>query len=290
MSPQTTDHTIRLPDGRLLAYAEYGHPKGKPVFYFHGLPGSRLQPKLAGSAAARPGVRIIAFDRPGFGLSDFQPARKIGDWPADVTAAADSLGIDRFAVMGVSGGGPYAAACALMIPQRLTAAAIVSGIGPTGPPGATAGMRWQARLSILLASHSPRLARLLIWRTARAARRNPARLLSHLTANASDADKAVLARPQVKAAMQEDLAEAFRRGGRGPAWEMVLYARPWGFRLEDISMEVLLWHGEKDLTVPPAMGRYQARAIPNCRATFCPTDGHFLIIDRREEIQTALSS
>ena len=91
-------------------------------------------------------------------------------------------------------------------------------------------------------------------------------------------------RPAVRAAFAVDLAEAFRAGGRGPAWELVLYSRPWGFRLEDIEMEVHLWQGEADTNVPVAMGRYQAAAIPRCRATFLPGEGHLLVIDRMEQI------
>ncbi len=290
MSSHATAPTIRLADDRLLGYAQYGDPEGKPVFYFHGFPGSRLEAKLSATAAARRGVRIIALDRPGFGLSDFKHGRRIGDWPNDVTEAADALGIDRFAVLGVSGGGPYAAACALMIPQRLTAAAIVSGVGPINAPAATHGMSRQNRLLFGLARRLPWLARLPMSWIGRQARRNPERLLDTMSGELPESDKAVLARPEVKAALQDDIAEAFRRGSRGPAWELVLYGRPWGFRLEDISMEVYLWQGELDTLVPPSMGRYQARAIPNCRARFYPREGHLLVVDRIEEIQAALFS
>ncbi len=103
-----------------------------------------------------------------------------------------------------------------------------------------------------------------------------------------EADRAIMRRPEVRAAFAGDLAEAFRAGGRGPAWELVTYARPWGFRLEDIEMEVDLWQGEADKNVPVAMGRYQAAAIPRCRATFFPGEGHLLIIDRMEQILGAV--
>ena len=127
-----TDGRIRLADGRRLGYAEYGDPEGKPLFYCHGFPASRLEAALLDPSARKAGVRVVAADRPGCGLSDFQPDRRIGDWPGDVVELAGALGIDRFAVVGVSGGGPYALACARKIPQRLTAAAVVCGLGPVG--------------------------------------------------------------------------------------------------------------------------------------------------------------
>src|SRR5512140_2188131 len=103
-----TEQNITLPDGRKLAYAEYGDPDGKPVIYCHGNPGSRLDPKMLDLQLLRKfHVRIIAPDRPGMGGSDFLPGRKISDWPADVTALADGLHLDRFAILGISGGGPY---------------------------------------------------------------------------------------------------------------------------------------------------------------------------------------
>jgi pimeloyl-ACP methyl ester carboxylesterase len=121
---------FRLPDGRTLTYAEYGAPDGKPVFYFHGLPGSRLDPvMLEVEGLEKAGIRLIACDRPGIGGSDFQPGRGFSDWPADMVAFADWLGLGKFAVWGISGGGGYVSACARFIPDRLSAAVIVSGVG-----------------------------------------------------------------------------------------------------------------------------------------------------------------
>src|SRR5947209_1948660 len=123
-------------DGRRLAYAETGDLEGAPVFAFHGIPGSRSdferlfgKDELAGS-----GVRVIGIDRPGFGASGFQQNRRFQDWPADVATVADHLGIDRFAVLGYSAGGPYVIACARELPDRLTFAGIVSGVGPAETP------------------------------------------------------------------------------------------------------------------------------------------------------------
>src|SRR3954465_14232198 len=124
------DRTIRLRDGRRLGYAEWGGLGGPPVLYFHGWPGSRLEGRLADEAARGEGVRLIALDRPGMGLSDYQPRRRLVDWPDDVLQLATALGLERFAVLGISGGGPYAAVCAWKLPEQLTRAEIVSSLAP----------------------------------------------------------------------------------------------------------------------------------------------------------------
>ena len=281
--------TLRLEDGRLLGYAGYGDPEGWPIFYFHGFPGSRLEAQLADRVAARMGIRLIALDRPGFGLSDFKPRRTIFEWPDDVVKIADALGINRFATIGVSGGGPYAAACALKIPQRLTAVAIVCGLGPLDTPNGTDRMIRTNHLIFFLGRRLPWLAKISLWRIAYQVRRNPEGTLRRMIVALPDPDKAVLARPEVKTAMKDNVVEAFRGGSRGAAYELLLYTRPWGFLLEDIATRVNLWHGEQDVSVPPTMGQYQARTIPNCRAIFYPGEGHFsLVINHMEEVLSGL--
>ena len=218
--------TLRLEDGRLLGYAVYGDPEGWPIFYFHGFPGSRLEAQLADRVAARMGIRLIALDRPGFGLSDFKPRRTIFEWPDDVVKIADALGINRFATIGVSGGGPYAAACALKIPQRLTAVAIVCGLGPLDTPNGTDRMIRTNHLIFFLGRRLPWLAKISLWRIAYQVRRNPEGTLRRMIVALPDPDKAVLARPEVKTAMKDNVVEAFRGGSRGAACELLLYTRP----------------------------------------------------------------
>jgi pimeloyl-ACP methyl ester carboxylesterase len=149
--------TITLPDGRTLGYAEYGDPKGRPVIYFHGWPSSRLQSKLANTKAKWQHVRLIAVDRPGFGLSTYQEGRTILDWPDDVAVLADALMIKKFAVLGVSGGGPYVAAAAYKIPDRLTKASIAVGLAPTWIPGNLDGISRTAKFEWGNYHHYPRL-------------------------------------------------------------------------------------------------------------------------------------
>lgn len=276
--------TLTLRDGRRLGYAEYGAPGGEPGLYFHGHPGSRLEPEFAEGAAAEAGVRIIALDRPGYGLSDFQPQRTILDWPSDVEEVADQLCLDDFAVLGSSGGGPYALACAHELRERITRCGLVGGVGPYDAPGATRGMRRANRVGFQLGARFPPLARLIMWSMERQVRRRPERALDAIAQAMSPPDAEIAGRPEVRRLLAAELAEAFRQGSRGAAQEVVLLGRPWGFRLDRIEPTVHLWQGEADILVPPAMGRYLASQIPDCVATFLPGEGHLLAFERAPEI------
>jgi pimeloyl-ACP methyl ester carboxylesterase len=286
LSSPVVDSVLLLRDGRRLGCAEYGKPDGEPGFYFHGHPGSRLEPQFADAAAREAGVRIIALDRPGYGLSDFQPDRTILDWPRDVEEVAEMLGLDRFSVLGSSGGGPYALACAHEIPRRITKAGVISGVGPYDAPGATRGMRWQNRVGFRLGARVPPLARLIMWSMERQVRRRPERALDAIAKAMSPADAEIARRPEERQILAADIGEAFRQGSRGAALDVVLLGRPWGFRLDEIKPDVFLWQGETDVLVPPAMGRHLAAEIPNCHATFFRDEGH-LLIDHMSEILQA---
>ena len=289
MSATRDGQTLSLRDGRRLGYREYGKPDGEPGFYFHGHPGSRLEPRFADAAAAEAGVRIIALDRPGYGLSDFQPDRTILDWPRDVEEVADMLGLDRFSVLGSSGGGPYALACAHELPERITRAGLIGGVGPFDAPGATEGMRRQNRVGFRLGARFPALARLIMWSMERQLRRRPERTLDAIAQAMSPADAEIARRPEVRRILAEVITEAFRQGSRGAALDVVLLGRPWGFRLDEIEPAVFLWQGETDVLVPPAMGRYLAALIPDCHATFFPGEGHLLVVDHMSEIARAFA-
>lgn len=281
--------TVSLRDGRRLGYAEYGAPDGTPGFYFHGHPGSRLEPRFADAAAAGAGLRVIALDRPGYGLSDFQPGRRIPDWPHDVAEVADALSLELFSVLGSSGGGPYALACARALPGRVTRAGVISGVGPYDAPGATTGMRWQNRVGFQLGARFPPLARLLMSSMARQLRRRPERTLDAIARAMSPRDAEIARRPEVREILVGDIAEAFRQGGRGAALDVVLLGRPWGFPLDEIQTEIHLWQGEADVLVPPAMGRHMAAQLPDCKATFFPGEGHLLFVDHMAEIVEVFS-
>ncbi|MBI2913069.1 MAG: alpha/beta hydrolase [Chloroflexi bacterium] len=284
MEPSTA-RTLRLHDGRFLGYAEFGDPEGRPAFFFHGLPGSRPEGRLAHHAAKAAGVRIVSLDRPGTGLSDFKRGRTLLDWPRDIVEAADALRLEEFAVMGYSGGGPYVAACAFQIPNRLRAAGIIAGTGPLDAPEATKGMSRQNRLGFFIGRRLPWLARVPYWYFGW---RDPEVIIRQMARSIAPVDGQIAERPQVREILLEDLREAFRRGSRGATYDFLLLCRPWGFRLEDIAMPVYFWQGDADVNVPVSMGHYQAQAIPDCRATFYPGEGHLLVVDRMPEILAAI--
>jgi pimeloyl-ACP methyl ester carboxylesterase len=211
------------------------------------------------------------------------------DWPADVCELADHLGLEHFAAMGVSGGGPYAAVCAYRIPNRLTNVAIVCGMGPFDIPEATEGMMTMNRMLFGLSRYSEIFPRLIMAFMARAIRKNPDAAMAQMRRRLPEPDQKAMDRPEMRDSFATSALEALRQGTREAAHEAALYARPWGFRHEDIEREVLLYQGELDVNVPPAMGRYQASALPNCRAQFYPDEGHLsLAIGRIDEILEAL--
>jgi pimeloyl-ACP methyl ester carboxylesterase len=273
---------IRLPDGRRLAYAEYGAPLGQPVFFFQGTPSSRLMHPDEGVTRDL-GVRLIVADRPGFGLSDLQPGRTLLDWPDDVAELANALGIDRFGIVGVSGGGPYTLACAYKLPHRLTAVAIAGGSGPVDETANLEGSARERHIGYILARRAPWLLRLVIA-LARNPQRNPARFQAQFSAGAAGADRAIMERPAIKEMFINSYTEATRQGVRAFADEVTLASKPWGFPLQDIRIPVHLWHGEEDRSTPIAMARAIAAAIQDCRTTFLPGEGHLFLFDRWAEI------
>ncbi len=287
----TDSRTITLSDGRKLGYAEYGDTGGSPIFYFHGFPGSRFEARLMNDTAAAWKVRLIAVDRPGIGLSDFQPKRRIVDWPRDVCQLADQLGIDGFAVIGASGGGPYAVVCARALPDRVTYAVLLAGAGPLRAPNAMNGMSPQNRVLFSIARGAPPLGDLVILALARTAG-DRERFMSQIIRSSSPPDRRTLdQRPEIVEALYDSFVEAFKQGSRGARRELRLYARPWRFRLDKITVPVFLWQGEKDANVPPAMARYMARKIPNSQVTFLPGDGHIgCIANHLDEVFEAVLS
>ena len=263
---------IRLRDGRLLGYDQYGDAGGEAVIFMHGFPGSRLdwqmfdQDRVAGDL----GARLIAVDRPGMGLSDYQRGRELLDWPDDVAELANQLGLDRFAVLAVSGGGPYGAACAMKIPGRVMRTAIVCGMGPREAPGAAEGGSWT------LPAKPSLVRRALLVMMAQAVRSRPERMEPQFLETVSAVDRALLQRrPELLKMSLDSWREAFRSGTGGASLDAALYTRPWGFELQEIAAEVHLWHGGNDKNVPLSVGRYVAAQIPGCRATFYEEEGHF---------------
>lgn len=286
--PPDTDDKTALSDGRSLGYAAYGPPEGDPLLFCHGTPGSRYTRHPDTSLLHDHGIRQVTLERPGYGRSDFQAGRELLDWPADVQEVADALGFDRFAIAGISGGGPHALACAARIPDRLTNVVILNGSGPPDAPRATEGMALRNRLSIVLGKF-PLIPRLQAWLVARQVRKDPDAAIDAIGDSFADVDAKVLQRPDIRAMLRQDLAEAFRQGTRGWRRDGKIITRTWGFDLDEVTVDVDLWHGELDTNAPVTMGRYVAENLPSCSARIYPEEGHLLIADYWDEILSVLT-
>jgi len=288
VSRDASARVLRLPDGRALGFAEYGAPDGQPLLFFHGTPGARLMARFAHEVALRQRIRVVAPERPGYGLSDLQPGRTIVQWPEDVAALADSLGLERFALAGVSGGGPYVAACAHRMPQRVGVAGIVSGVGPLDDPVVAAAFSAAQRRAFAVLGQAPWAVRTLAALPSRLVRRFPLQALELVAPLEPAPDRAILARPEVRATLVDDLRQALRQGSRAVLEDLRLFGQPWGFRLEDVAVPVELWHGEADAQVPVGVGRRVAQRLPCCRARFIPDAGHLWLFEHCEEVLATL--
>jgi pimeloyl-ACP methyl ester carboxylesterase len=265
---------IRLPDGRRLGFADYGDPAGPLVVYFHGTPGSRIDAQLIRSEIEASGVRLVAFDRPGMGLSDYQPGRKILDCPADVACLVESLGYGatRFGLIGMSGGAPYALACLKCFPERLTHVAIVSGHTPLNAPGVEPGN--QDRL-IAFITRRPRLGEIGLNAAIRMLHRNPDRFIERAGREWSEADRRmILPNPEYRAFFLRTVTEATRCGSAGILRAIQLLGVPWGFRVCDLQGSVSIWQGGDDPITPPSMGYYFHRQIAGSELFIDPAAGH----------------
>lgn len=282
------DRYQRLPDGRRLAYCEYGDTAGRPLFFFHGFPGSRTSGELFDAPARERAIRVIAPDRPGMGRSTFQPGRTMLDWPNDVTAIADGLGLGTFAVAGLSGGGPYAAVCAWKLPERVIAAGIVSGVGPMDHEGASEGMSRQNQFLFGAAKRVPAVGGAAMGMMGFFARRFSGKLPEGMKRAMPPADRAILDDPEVVRLLGEDAKAAFERGSKGARHELGVYTRPWGFPLTEIHVPVVLWQGTDDRNVPLTMGRFQAGQIPGCDARFIEGAGHLWVVQHAADVLDAL--
>jgi pimeloyl-ACP methyl ester carboxylesterase len=282
--------SILLSDGRTLAYAGYGDPHGKPVFFFHGTPGSRFF-RPPDKITSRLGVHLICVDRPGYGLSTFQPGRRMLDWPGDIVQLADSLGLDKFYVAGHSGGGPYTLACAFALPGRVRGASVLCGAGPLDAPGMSNGMTPTNIFGLRVGRFLPwSFWWLLVWFVFHRRAADPAEELTRGNGHRPLADDELLRTSEARQACIQSELEAFRPGLRGLAWDTRLLTRPWGFRLEDIRIPVYLWYGSEDDQATPGMARYMSGTIPGCRTTSCEGEAHLLLFPHWDQILTQLLS
>lgn len=275
--PTPRPASIRLADGRALAYTVFGRSDGFPVIYHHGSPSSRLSAGLLADAAERARVALVSVDRPGIGGSDGHPSRRIGDWPGDLISLLDQLGYERVALLGVSVGAAYVYACCKAWPDRIAGATVISGIGP---PSALTGIRPDAMRVVLRIS--PSLAARLFTTVANRAR---SRRATFTPPGSSPADVAALTDPAVREIWLAGMLEAYRAGPSGVVKDQTLALTDWGFPLDAVRVPVRLWHGEADRIVPLAVARRVAQQLATSRLTILPGDGHLsALLNHGDEI------
>jgi pimeloyl-ACP methyl ester carboxylesterase len=268
--------SVRLPDGRVLAYEEYGLASGFPVLSCHGGLSSRLDAAPAHEAAIAQGVRLISPDRPGMGLSTYQRGRRLVDWPADVTHLMEALGIGEFAVMGWSAGGPYAAICAAKMDGRVTAVALLSSAVPLDLYGTTRGLSAEDRVLLVLCQRTPWLASTLM--KVSIVNASNARLLRAVMRSFPAADRTVLTEWGPPDNALAFVREAMRQGTEGCVQDYRIFGDPWGFALEEIHAPVDIWEGAEDDTGPPGYRTFLKRHIPQATVTVVPGEGHLSLL------------
>lgn len=273
------DTFIQLPDKRCLAYTEYGDELGMPVFLLHGLPGSRLSWGMLPDNPFPYGLRIIAPDRPGYGRSHAKPGRTLTDLSDDIAVLADALNIQNFAVVGVSGGGPGALACAWKLQERIHAVSIVASPAPTNAPGIFEGMSKTNHFFMKLAWYVPWLSNLNIRLLGIAIRHNPAHYIQSMKYKVHEVDQTLLKRPEIREILIKDFTEALGNGSQGMVDDMSAnHGHPWGFPLGQIKARVHFWYGELDRSASPAMGKYLSSKVPNSEMTLVPGAGHLWVL------------
>ncbi|MFJ1604700.1 alpha/beta fold hydrolase [Streptomyces sp. NPDC088253] len=268
---------VRTADGRLLRVECSGDPCGQPVFLLHGMPGSRVGPRPRSMFLYQRGTLLISYDRPGYGGSDRRPGRRVVDVAEDVTAVADALGLDRFAVVGRSGGAPHALACAAVLPDRVTRAAALVTLAPRDAEGLDwfAGMAASNIDEFRTAFTDPdRFVARLIPRSA-AIRSDPARLLEELREDLTDDDRSIVSDNGIRSMLMRNYQEALRTSPYGWIDDALALTGAWGFDPAEIRVPVLLWHGAKDAFSPASHSSWLADRIPRSTSIVEPSAAHF---------------
>jgi pimeloyl-ACP methyl ester carboxylesterase len=279
----TRDHQVRLADGRILRTRDSGTADGQLVVVFHDGLGSRLVADPVAAVATHAGLRLVSYDRPGFGGSTAQPGRRVADAAADVTAIADRLGVDRFAVWGTSGGGPFALACAALLPDRVVAAALASPLAPPDAPGLgwSAGMAEQvAQLHRLAATGRDGLQPALTQLAETLTATSLAGFVELVSPTLSPPDQAILT-SDTAAHLLANLREGLAPGPEGAIEDELAVVAPWGIDLAGVRVPVRLWSGAQDTDTPPAHARWLASVIPGASLRELPDEGHLSLIHGR---------
>jgi pimeloyl-ACP methyl ester carboxylesterase len=277
---------VAVGDDRQIGFAEFGDPQGRAVFWLHGTPGARRQiPTEARDYAERRHVRLIGVDRPGIGSSTPFQYRNVLEFADDLRTIADVLGIDEMGVVGLSGGGPYALACAAAMPERVVVTAVLGGVAPTIGPDAIGGgvMALGAALAPVVEVVGVPLS-FVATGLIRLIRPIGSRAVDMYGRVSPEADRALLARPEFKAMFLDDLLNGSRKQMAAPFADVVVFARDWGFRLEEVKVPVRWWHGDRDHIVPFEHGQHVVSRLPDAELYHLPGESHLAGLGRAEEI------
>lgn len=278
------DRAVPLANGRVMLLREYGDPRGMPMIALHGTPASRLMFSAA-TSAGRLGLRLLAPDRWGYGGTTAHPHPTLPAFAADIARVADSLGIGRFAVLGVSGGGPYACALGALLRERVTALALVA---PVGPIGGVADVKLTPfhRFCFRMLPHMPGTMRVIFGGFKRGLEASPERAIRIAMARSPAPDHRVMEHPEVRTRFMAMFAEGLRPGVEGAVTDMRIFNRPWGLPLRQISAPSRLWIGTADNNVPIDAACRLAAAIPGCELIELPGEGHLWVAVNYDRVLT----
>lgn len=271
---------------RRLGFAEFGDPQGRAIFWLHGTPGARRQiPAEARAYAELEKIRLIGVDRPGIGSSTPHQYPNVLAFADDLRTIADTLGIDKFAVVGLSGGGPYTLAAAAAMPERVVAAGVLGGVAPyVGPDGISSGLMnlGSTVAPVLEVAGMPiRLAAATLIKFIAPVGSPVLEIYARIS---PEGDRRLLARPEFKAMFLDDLLNGGRKQLSAPFYDIVDFVRDWGFRLDEVKVPVRWWHGDKDHIVPFEHGVHVVSLLPDAEMTVLPGESHLGGLGFAEEI------
>jgi pimeloyl-ACP methyl ester carboxylesterase len=281
---------VAVGEDRQIGFAEFGDPQGRAIFWLHGTPGARRQiPMEARVFAEDNRIRLIGVDRPGIGSSTPYQYDTVAAFADDLRTIADTLGIDKMAVVGLSGGGPYTLACAATMPDRIVAVGVLGGVAPTtGPDAASGGVMALSTLiapMLEVAGWPIRVAASGFIRLVRPVASPALELYARVS---PEADRRLLVRPEFKAMFLDDLLNGSRKQLAAPFADVVVFARHWGFALEEVKVAVHWWHGDRDHIVPFAHGQHMVSRLPDAELYHLPGESHLAGLGRAEEILATL--
>lgn len=269
---------FKTKQGVRICYGDYGDPHGVPVMYFHGWPSSRLQGRQIHEVAVEKGIRLIAPDRPGIGQSDFVEGRVLKDWPQVVNDLADHVGWERFGVMGVSGGGPYALAAARWLPERVTRADVICGAVPLAKFPDRREMMWPYRTLLAIRPRVPWLIPSVLKLSRKISECPPEQPpMSLILKCTAEADREMILSKGCFADLTRSFREGLAQGARGVQWDGDVYTSDWELDFENIEIPVGLWHGSEDKNIPFAMVKTYADWIPKVERHFFEGEGHYSV-------------